>query len=267
VPVPTVRAVVDDLDGAAGVGAPFYLMDKVEGVILKTTSDNAGHDRETLHSVGVGLAHVLADLHSVDFEAAGLAAFGRPDGYLERQVARWTKQLESSRSRDLPEVERLGRALAASIPESGAASVIHGDFRLDNCIVDPRSLRIAAVLDWEMATLGDPLADLALFALYYVMPSLDPTIAEVHASSVDVGAGYPELPELVDAYAARRGIPVPDLSWYLAFSAFKVAGITESIHYRYLAGATVGEHFDRMGELTTPVAAAGLDFLAHRRVA
>jgi aminoglycoside phosphotransferase (APT) family kinase protein len=150
------------------LGAPFYVMELVEGVIYRTTDDLVRLDGDGARRLGHAFLDSLAALHVVDPATVGLADFGRPDGYLARQVGRWTKQLASSRSREVPGFDDLAARLAEDVPATQRASIVHGDYRLDNAIVsadDPGHLQ--AVLDWEMATLGDPLADLALFNLYW----------------------------------------------------------------------------------------------------
>jgi aminoglycoside phosphotransferase (APT) family kinase protein len=138
---------------------------------------------------------------------------------------------------------------------------VHGDYRLDNALVvgsgdDPR---ISAILDWEMATLGDPLVDLGIFGLYWDIATLPGPFATVVPSAVDPAAGYPGFDELVEVYAGRAGIDVPDLRWHRAFAAYKLAVILEGIHYRFRAGETVGEGFERIGELVEPLARHGLE--------
>lgn len=252
----------DDRDGKSGVGTQFYVMDKVGGQPFDSLDDNRGFTPDQLHQLSLKMARTLAKLHNVRPDTVGLEQFGRPEGYLERQVRRWTKQLAASSSRELPELEELSRRLTP-VPEPSGASIVHGDYKLNNALVRVNGdrLEVAAILDWEMSTLGDPLTDLALFGLYWQMRYLDPVTADVFESSVDYSAGYPAFDELVEAYAAERAIAVPDLTWHLAFAAFKTAVITESIHYRHLSGGTVGEGFARIGEMTLPLARAGHRFL------
>jgi len=263
VPVPRTIDVVDDTDRGEVTGTVFFVMEHVAGTVLSRPGQNAAFTADGLHALGLGLAEVLADLHAVDPAAVGLADFGRPDGYLDRQVATWRRQYDASRSRPQPRLDALQDRLAASVPASGGrAGVVHGDFRLDNAIVvgPPDAPRVAAVLDWEMATLGDPLVDLGMLGLYWDIRGLTSTTPsdDDALSAVVPGAGYPEFAELVDAYAARSRTAPPDLSWYRAFAAFKLAVILEGIHYRYRAGETVGEGFDRIGALVDPLAADGL---------
>jgi aminoglycoside phosphotransferase (APT) family kinase protein len=268
VPVPSAILLHDDTDGAAGVGAPFYLMDFVAGRVIASPRDNVGFTAEQLRALSMSLAETLAALHDLDPQSVGLDGFGRPEGYLERQLRRWATQYEGSKSRELPTLDRLQRALHANVPETAYTSLIHGDFRLDNAIVqigadgDPA---IAAVLDWEMATIGDSFADLGLLGLYWDIRSVSGVAGAAVPSSVDPEAGYPSFDEVVDAYAAERGITVPDLSWYVAFSAYKLAVILEGIHVRFTQGKTVGPGFDQIGALVTPLAETGLRSLGKVR--
>lgn len=262
VPVPRTVDVVDDTDRGEVTGTVFFVMEHVAGTVLSRPAQNAAFTADGLHALGLELAEVLADLHAVDPAAVGLADFGRPDGYLDRQLATWRRQYDASRSRPQPRLDALQDRLAASVPDSGGrAGIVHGDYRLDNAIVSgpPDAPRVAAVLDWEMATLGDPLVDLGMLGLYWDIRGLTGAVGDDGAlSAVVPGAGYPELAELVDAYAARSGTAPPDLSWYRAFAAYKLAVILEGIHYRYRAGETVGDGFDRIGALVEPLAEDGL---------
>ncbi|MFI2295947.1 phosphotransferase family protein [Isoptericola sp. NPDC019571] len=266
VPVPRTVDVVDDTDRGEVTGTVFFVMEHVAGTVLSRPAQNAAFTADGLHALGLELAEVLADLHAVDPAAVGLADFGRPDGYLHRQLATWRRQYDASRSRPQPRLDALQDRLAAGVPDSGGrAGIVHGDFRLDNAIVagPPDAPRVAAVLDWEMATLGDPLVDLGMLGLYWDIRGLTGTAGDDGSddgalSAVVPGAGYPEFAVLVDAYAARSGTAPPDLAWYRAFAAYKLAVILEGIHYRYRAGETVGEGFDRIGALVAPLAEDGL---------
>ncbi|MFE5292324.1 phosphotransferase family protein [Isoptericola sp. NPDC056618] len=270
VPVPRTVDVVDDTDRGEVTGTVFFVMEHVAGTVLSRPAQNAAFTAGGLHALGLELAEVLADLHAVDPAVVGLADFGRPDGYLGRQLATWRRQYGASRSRPLPRLDALQDRLAARVPDSGGrAGIVHGDYRLDNAIVagPPDAPRVAAVLDWEMATLGDPLVDLGMLGLYWDIRGLagtagddapDGSADDGALSAVVPGAGYPEFAALVDAYAARSGTAPPDLSWYRAFAAYKLAVILEGIHYRYRAGDTVGDGFDRIGALVEPLAEDGL---------
>lgn len=259
VPVPPTVDVVDDAEAAEVTGTVFFVMEYVDGEVLSEPDQNAEFSPSGLHRLGLQLAEILADLHAVDPASVGLGDFGRPDGYLERQMRTWRRQYDASRSRDQPALDALQERLAASVPGGGARSaIVHGDYRLDNMIVaGPRSEpRIAAVLDWEMATLGDPLVDLGMLGMYWHIRSLSG--GEAASGAIVPGAGYPEFDEVVDAYAARARIAVPDLSWYRAFACYKLAVILEGVHFRYVGGQTVGDGFDRIGGLVAPLAEEGL---------
>lgn len=261
VPVPGTFLHHDDVDGTAGVGAPFFLMEHVAGRVLAEPSDNAGLDPAHLRVLSTDLAGVLARLHAVDPASVGLADHGRPEGFLDRQVRRWGTQYARSRSRDLPDLDRLQDLLRRAVPTTVHVALLHGDFRLDNAIVrpGPDGLHVAAVLDWEMSTLGDACTDLGLLGLYWQIGSLVPTAGAT--SAVVPGAGYATFDELVDTYAKARGIAVPDLAWYSAFAAYKLAIILEGIHFRFRSGQTVGAGFETVGGLVAPLAREGLRLL------
>jgi aminoglycoside phosphotransferase (APT) family kinase protein len=251
VPVPRTLHLCQD---PGVIGAPFYLMERVDGPVYRRRGDSAHLTQAQRHDLSAALVDVLADLHSVDAGTVGLDDFGRPDGYLARQVRRWSTQLEHSRSRELPGMAALRDALAASVPTTRRTAVLHGDYRLDNVIVDPADPgRVAALLDWEMATLGDPLADLGLMLVYAAGPGGPGN----PVSDPMTGDGFAGRDEIVGRYAARTGADVGNLAWYEALGYFKLAVILEGIHYRFVHGQTVGEGFEHIGELVPPLVAAG----------
>lgn len=241
--VPVPRPVVSA--GPEIIGAPFYVMDFADGVVLR--------ERSQLDAVSTaprvladGLVDVLARLHRLDVATVGLADLGRPRGYLERQLRRWAGQLAASHSRDLPELVRLGEHLGHRLPVNQTASLVHGDYRLDNVVVDAGDGRVVAVLDWEMATLGDPLTDLASMVTWWDgIRGLDSPVAAVPG---DV-PGFPDSDVLIEAYADRTGRNLAELPWYVGFAYYKIAVIFEGIHYRTRQGLTVGEGFERLGAL------------------
>ena len=235
------------------IGAPFYLMEHVDGTIYRDVAALEAMGPEAMRGLVLSLVDTLADLHALDPAAIGLADFGRPEGFNERQVRRWKKQLDASRSREVPGIEELHARLAAEIPD-GAGAVVHGDYRLDNVLIGP-GLEINAVLDWEMSTLGDPLSDVALMLVYAGRPLL-----AGGRSSISV-PGHPSLAEMADHYAKRSGRDVSDLHWYVGFAAFKLAVILEGVHYRYVQGQTVGEGFDTVGALVAPLVTQGHESL------
>ncbi|ANZ43332.1 acyl-CoA dehydrogenase [Lentzea guizhouensis] len=252
VPVPGTHRLVED---PSVIGAPFYLMDEMPGAALRERSQCPWLTPDDARVLSQRLVDVLADLHSVDPASVGLADFGRPDGFLTRQVTRWGKQLDASRSRDLPGIDELRDKLAATVPTSTRATIIHGDYRLDNALVTQDPPRISAVLDWEMATLGDPLADLGLLYVYW---------AGLGSDNDPITGGVTSLPgfltadELVARYTARTGTDTSGLGWYIAFGYFKLAVIVEGIHFRFASGQTVGAGFDKLGAFTVPLVRQGL---------
>ncbi len=241
VPVPRALLLCED---ESVVGAPFYVMEFVAGTPYRTAGQLSALGPERTRRVVLGLADTLVQLHAVDPAAVGLGDFGRPDGFLERQLRRWGKQLDASRSRELPGIDELHAALAKALPASPAPTVVHGDYRLDNVLIGADD-SVGAVLDWEMSTLGDPLTDLGLLVMY----SEQRPVPGSPISTTRDAPGHPEPAELVERYAAGSGRDVSALPWYTAFAYFKLAVILEGIHYRYTLGQTVGPGFDRIGQL------------------
>ncbi|KUH36023.1 MULTISPECIES: phosphotransferase family protein [Streptomyces] len=253
VPVPRPLLLCED---ESVLGAPFYVMDFVPGTPYRTADQLAPLGPGRTRGAVLGLVDTLVDLHAVDPDAVGLGDFGRPEGFLDRQLRRWGKQLAASRGRELAGVDELHAALGRSLPDSPAPTVVHGDFRLDNVLIGDED-RITAVLDWEMSTLGDPLTDLGLLVMYSTPLDVPGSVISTTASA----AGHPAPRELVERYAARSGRDVSSLAWYTAFAWFKLAVILEGIHYRYTLGRTVGAGFDRIGELVPVFIEHGLDTL------
>ena len=240
------------------IGAPFYLMEQVDGTIYRELTDLAALGPDAVRELILALIDTLADLHALDPAAIGLAGFGHPEGFNQRQVVRWKKQLDASHSRDVAGIDELHARLAVDIPAGGPGAVVHGDFRLDNVLIGP-ALEIRAVLDWEMSTLGDPLSDVALMLVYAGLPL---NVGDGGAAPVPLGVpGHPALTEMSARYAARSGRDVSDLHWYVAFAAFKFAVILEGVHYRYVQGQTVGDGFDTIGNLVGPLVMRGHEAL------
>jgi aminoglycoside phosphotransferase (APT) family kinase protein len=258
VPVPQPLLLCTDPDV---LGAPFYLMSRVPGVVFRSRAQTDALSPAERARLAYAMMDTLADLHLVDPAAVGLADFGRPEGYLARQVRRWGQQLDRSRSRDLPGIDELRDRLAATVPRSGPPRIVHGDYRLDNLLVDPTAMRVTAVLDWEMATLGDPLADLGLLLTYWDVLGGEAARGNAVADGLGPAAGFPSGDELIARYARRTGTDVPDLGWHRALGCYKLAVICEGIHYRFTLGQTVGEGFDRIGHLVQPLVRAGLSSL------
>jgi len=203
------------------------------------------------------LVDTLADLHNIAPEAAGLGDFGKPGNYFERQVARWTRQYRDSQTDDLSEMERLIEYLPKSIPEQSRVSIVHGDYRIDNVLYrDDGSL--AAVLDWELATLGDPVADFSYLAMQWVMPA----DGSAGLAGLDlVALGIPSLDEIAERYSARSRVPVAEkLDWYFAYNLFRLAGIVQGIKKRVIDGTASSAKAAEMAARVPMLAAAAWSF-------
>ncbi|WP_405718440.1 phosphotransferase family protein [Streptomyces sp. NBC_01537] len=256
--VPVPRTVLSCTDEAV-IGAPFTVVSFVDGDVLRDGEGAAGLSAGDARRCGHALVDQLAALHALDPYAVGLGEFGRPAGYLERQVRRWRGQWDRVATRALPgpdELDELHRRLERLVPERGEAAVLHGDYRLDNVILaagDPG--RIAAIVDWEMAALGDPLADLGLLLVYWD-PVCEPVLGTGHVPTAN--PGFPSAAELAERYALRSGRDVSALPFHRALGYFKLAVIAEGIHARHLAGRTVGPGFGRIGSAVPALLRSGL---------
>ena len=244
------------------IGAPFYLMELVEGLTLRSPKETAKISPSLANEISHEVMDVLIKLHDVNVDEVGLRDFGRTEGFMARQVDRWSTQLEKSHSRDLNGVAELIAGLHAKLPESKYFSIVHGDYRLDNCIIDPMQTagnRVRAVIDWEMSTLGDTYADLGLFVVYW--DGVQEMANSPLANGITRAGGFPSAHELLEYYSTKTGKDLSQINWYIAFGYFKLAVIAEGIHYRYIAGKTVGNDFNVVGSLVEPLIAAGLDQL------
>ena len=216
------------------IGSIFYVMELVDGRSLADGS-LPGETPRARGEMYRALTTALAALHSVDHEAAGLADYGRPGNYFERQVGRWTKQYRAAQTDDIPEVEGLIEYLPRTVPEQTRTSIIHGDYRIDNALFEPDGTRIKAVLDWELSTLGDPLADFTYYAMQWAMPTGD---GGAGLDGVDFAAsGIPTLDETVELYCQLTGRDsVPAMDWYFAYNLFRLVGIVQGIKKRMIDG-------------------------------
>ncbi|MGO1592502.1 phosphotransferase family protein [Ancrocorticia sp.] len=271
VPTPEPILCVPQVDYNSGLDAPFLVMSKAEGFALTNAKASSGLSWYDRHALSRELTIRLADLHSVDITTEPLSSLGRPEGFRDRQVRRWTKQLNASRSRPVEMTDRLARDLAATrLSSKGASSLVHGDYKFNNTMVtatdDVNPPHITAILDWEMATLGDPLTDIATLAIYWAMPQISEETRRNFETPVDTNNGYPQTEKLFDWYFARldeNGVSVPrqDLNWYLALAAFKISVIVESLYYRYTLGKASSDEAANAGTMTESVAATGLAYL------
>jgi aminoglycoside phosphotransferase (APT) family kinase protein len=227
--------------------APFYVMEFCEGVILHDRApDGFFRGPEDRRRLSQALVDALATLHAVDPAEVGLADFGRPEGYLERQVKRWSKQWEASQTGPLPEIDLLLERLGAALPKESGHAIVHGDYRLGNMALaadDPG--RIVALFDWEMATLGDPLADLGYTLIYWVEAGEDTAALSMGVGHVTAEPGFFTRDEIVSAYAKASGRDVSAIAFYQVLALTKLAVIAEGIFKRFQLGKTVGEGFDR----------------------
>jgi aminoglycoside phosphotransferase (APT) family kinase protein len=254
VPVPEVFAFSDD---DSLVGSPFYVMERVHGRILRTTAEMAVLSPAEATACSEQLVDVLAALHTVDADAVGLGDFGRPDGFLARNVARWGKQWQANKTQDRPALDELTRRLPAAVPPSGPPAIVHGDYRLDNTMLaldDPG--RIVAVLDWEMSTLGDPLTDLGLFLVYW---GGGEQLAVLTPQGVADLPGFLTGDEIIARYRAQSGRSVEHLDFYVIFAMYKLAIIVEGIHARFLMGKTLGDGFADMGAMVASLSEQALE--------
>lgn len=256
VPVPTMLGFCDV---PQVMDTPFYVMEKVPGTAYRRAAELAALGPDRTRAIVERLVDTLVELHRVDPREVGLEHFGRPHGYLERQVRRWQKQLEASRSRPIDGIDELAHRLEHGIPTGGDTTIVHGDFRLDNVLVDALvdHDEITAVVDWEMSTLGDPLSDLALMLAYQQLGAVGDAV-----SDVSTAPGHPSLTEVVERYASRSGRDVGDLGFHRGLAFFKLAVILEGIHLRYTRGQTVGAGFEHIGDLIGPIVASGLEATA-----
>jgi aminoglycoside phosphotransferase (APT) family kinase protein len=226
---------------------PFYVMDYREGIIVtEGLPPGFAETLEDRRRMSLALVRTLVDLHAVDYTAVGLADFGRPEGYVERQVRRWGEQWERSKTRELPPIEELIRRLRAAIPESPSPTIVHGDYRFGNIMLDAKDPgRIVAILDWEMCTLGDPLADLGYTLLYWgEMADSAERLAVRSTAAVTAQPGFLTRAELTAEYARLSGRDVSAIDFYIVLAYYKLAVICEGIHNRYVNGQTVGEGFE-----------------------
>jgi aminoglycoside phosphotransferase (APT) family kinase protein len=254
-PVPTVYVYCDD---EAFVGAPFYVMGRVKGCVYHRRADVAGLSAEQASVVSKATVEVLDRLHRVDYAAVGLGQLGRPEGFVARRIGRWLDQWRRSEHRDHPLVEPLGQELANAVPADADSTLVHGDYRLGNMLIDvDRIPRVAAVLDWEMSTLGDPLTDLAHLLVYW-----DRTRGRLTHESQTIAEhrGFLDSTELAERYAAHSGRDLANLDFYLAFEHWRAAIIKEGIYVRTRKGdhpetdgddlgETVGRHLEEAAEI------------------
>ena len=246
------------------IGAPFYLMERIHGVVIRDKLPEQ-FTEEHRRAIGEELVDALVELHAVDPASCGLESFGKPTGYLERQLRRWKGQLELTLpfTRPLPDLEKVGEWLAANRPESPPTTIVHGDYKLDNVMFAPTPpARLLAILDWEMSTLGDPLADLGWMTSFWLDPE-DPTddlLSET--ATVTQLPGFLRRADLIERYASATGRDVSGLSWYQVLAIWKLAILLEGSYARHLAGMTDDPFFAHMETAVPRLAQRALEVAA-----
>ena len=230
VPVPPVLGLCTDVDVT---GAPFYVMGFVDGVVLDGPERAAELPVSLRPRLAEDLVDVLADLHDADVDEVGLGDLAKREGYIERQVRRWSTQWEQSKTRELTAIDEIARHLGNDVPIQQSVSIVHGDFRFGNCLADLHTGRINAVLDWELCTLGDPLADVGYLGVYWY----DGTAETVRPNDPTPAGGFPPYADILEHYARRTGRDVSGIGYYIAFGCWRLAVISEGVYARYLHGA------------------------------
>jgi aminoglycoside phosphotransferase (APT) family kinase protein len=255
-PAPKVLLYCDD---DSILGAPFYLMEPIRGIILRRNlPPGLVFSAETARRLSETFLDNLALLHSLDYAAIGLADLGKPQGYLDRQVRGWTERYYGSKTHDYPEVEKISAWMAEHIPSTSGATLIHNDYKYDNLVLDPGDLtKIVGVLDWEMCTIGDPLSDLGT-ALAYWVDAQDPEDLQKIRWGPTTVPGSMTRAQLLERYAQATGRDVSRMDFYLTFARFKIAVIIQQIYYRYRVGLTKDERFASMPAIVALLLRASL---------
>ncbi len=259
-PAPKVLLYCDD---EIVLGAPFYIMEPIRGVILRRDPP-AGmpFSAETAQRLSESFIDNLARLHALDYEAVGLSELGKPKGYLERQVRGWTERYNGSKTDELAEVERVSAWMKENTPATSGATIIHNDYKYDNVVLDATNLtEIVGVLDWEMCTIGDPLSDLGTTLAYWVDPEDAEGLQKIRWCP-STHPGSLSRAKLAERYARASGRDISNLVFYLVFARFKVAVIVQQIYYRYRQGLTHDPRFAGMGEVVKILMHAALEAAA-----
>jgi aminoglycoside phosphotransferase (APT) family kinase protein len=249
------------------LGAPFYVMERRRGVILrKKVPTELGITPTVLRSMCASLVDQLAALHAIDVAAAGLAELGKPEGYVRRQVEGWIARWEKAKTDEVPDIDALGRWLVANMPGESGATLVHNDYKFDNVVLDPADpTRIVAVLDWEMCTLGDPLMDLGTTLGYWAQADDDPAWRAM-AFGPTMLPGAMRRTELVERYAERTGRDVTNMLFYYAFALLKIAVIVQQIYFRYRKGFTQDARFASLDRVVVVLGRAATSALQHDRL-
>jgi aminoglycoside phosphotransferase (APT) family kinase protein len=257
--VPKVLAVCDDPDV---IGAPFYVMEKVDGHVTTDSLPEPLDNPTERGRVADELIDALVEVHAVDWMAAGLEGFGKPTGYLERQIRRFTGLWEHNRTRELGQVEQVGGWLAANLPESPPATIVHGDYRLGNTMLAHHApARLIAILDWEMATIGDPLADIGYLMLHWTEPG--DRRSRFNLQTVTTLPGFPARQQMIARYEERSGRSMQALSWYVALALWKAVVFMEGNYKRAISGASDDPYLKAFGDGVVELADRALEVTEH----
>jgi aminoglycoside phosphotransferase (APT) family kinase protein len=257
--VPRVLAVCED---PAVIGAPFYVMEQVVGEVITDTMPAALDSPEERARIADQLIDALVELHEVDWRSVGLEGFGKPSGYLERQLRRFTGLWEHNKTREIAEVESVGRWLADSMPESPEATIVHGDYRLGNTMFANRApAQLVAIFDWEMATIGDPLADLGYMVMHWTQPG-DPE-SKFNLHTVTRLEGFPTREELISRYEERSGRSMRALNWYVTLALWKAVVFMEGNYKRAIAGSTDDPYLKTFGDGVIEIAQRAVHVSQH----
>ena len=257
--VPRVLAVCDE---SKVIGSPFYVMEKVVGEVITDSLPPALDHPTERAQIADQLIDALVEVHGVDWRAVGLEGFGKPSGYLERQLRRFGGLWEHNKTRELPEVEAIGKWLGENMPESPPATIVHGDYRLGNTMFsDQAPARLIAIFDWEMATIGDPLADLGYMVMQWAQPDDAPSKFNLH--TVTRLEGFPTREELVRRYEERSGRAMGALNWYVTLALWKAVVFMEGNYKRAVAGSTDDPYLKSFGEGVIEIAQRALHVSQH----
>jgi aminoglycoside phosphotransferase (APT) family kinase protein len=255
-------AVLATCEGTEVIGAPFYVMEEVEGEVITDSIPAPLDNSEQRDRIADELVDALVELHSADWRELGLEGFGKPTGYLERQLRRFNGLWEHNKTRDIPEFEQVSQWLAANLPESPPATIVHGDYRLGNTMLDAEPpARLKAIFDWEMATIGDPLADVGYMMIHWTQA--DDPVGRFTLQSVTSLPGFPARQELVRRYEERSGRSVGALDWYVTLALWKAVAFMEGNYKRAISGSTDDPYLKTFGEGVVELAARALQVTEH----
>ncbi len=252
VPTPTPVAACDN---PSVIGCDFYLMERLDGTVIRTTEPERFAEPDRRRRVAEELIDTLATIHTVDYEAAGLDGLGRPEGFLNRQIERWERQFEwahetTAAERPVPHIDEVGSWLASNVPESCEHTLVHGDYKLDNVMYEPGAdPELIAVMDWEISTLGDPLRDIGWFCCFW---DIEPLIEDLMPTFLD-RPGYPDRQELLERYERRSGIDVVHLDFYVVLGLYMLAAVCEMFYARYLDGSSDDPLYPKMETLVPDI--------------